>query len=62
MYEEQTTEAGFYKIDGDELLYGPNFVYGPTFTLVKENKDSYQYPVDGWVWANTELEARRLLY
>jgi len=61
MNEEQQTEAGFYKLDGEELLYGPNFVYAPTFTLLKANKDAYEYPVEGWVWANTEQEARAIL-
>lgn len=46
----------FYKLDG-ELLEGPNFVYGPTFTLLKEQKDTYTYPVDGWYWFDTKEEA-----
>lgn len=48
----------FYKIDDGVLLEGPNFVYGPTFTLLKEDKDTYTYPVDGWIWFDTEEEAR----
>lgn len=43
--------AGFYK--QNEVLeweYAPNFVYAPTYTLVKELKDTYDYPVDGWNW------------
>lgn len=50
--------SGFYKLDGDQLLYGPNFVYGPAFTLLRENKDQYTYPVDGWYWFDTEQQAR----
>jgi hypothetical protein len=43
--------AGFYKKDENgEWLYAPNFVYSPNFELVKENKDTYTYPVDGWNW------------
>jgi hypothetical protein len=48
--------AGFYKLDGD-LLYGPNFVYGPTFELLAGNKDTYTYPVEGWYWFDTLEEA-----
>jgi hypothetical protein len=25
-------------------------VYAPTYTLLKEDKDTYIYPVDGWTW------------
>ena len=50
--------SGFYKLDGDQLLYGPNFVYGPTFTLLREDKDQYTYPVDGWYWFDSEQLAR----
>lgn len=60
MTEETTDTSGFYKLDG-ELLYGPNFVYAPTFTLFREQKDSYTYPQDGWIWADSEEEARSLL-
>jgi hypothetical protein len=47
--------AGFYK--QNEILtwiYAPNFVYGPNFELLKENKDSYTYPVDGWSWYESD--------
>jgi hypothetical protein len=45
----ETTE-GFYKLEDDNWQYAPNFVYAPTYELIKENKDSYEYPVDGWTW------------
>lgn len=48
---------GFYKLDGD-LLYGPNFVYGPTFTLLKEEHTTHTYPVEGWYWFDSEADAR----
>ncbi len=50
---------GFYKLDTD-LLYAPNFVYGgyDAYQLLKENKETYTYPVDGWYWFNTEEEAK----
>jgi len=44
------TTAGFYKLEDDNWQYAPNAVYAPNFELVKENKDSYTYPVDGWEW------------
>jgi hypothetical protein len=45
----ETTE-GFYKLEDDNWLYAPNFVCAPDFTLEKELKDTYIYPVDGWYW------------
>ena len=54
---------GFYKIDPEtgELLYAPNAVYGPGFTLLQDEKEQHQYPVDGWHWFDSEDEARAAL-
>ncbi len=43
--------SGFYR-QNEELNweYAPNFVYGPNYTLIKELKDTYSYPVEGWSW------------
>jgi len=48
--------AGFYKFDG-ELLYAPNFVFSKDYELLKESKDTYTYPVDGWTWFNSLADA-----
>jgi hypothetical protein len=42
---------GFYKKDETQILFAPNTVDGPNYLLVAENKDSYEYPIDGWIWA-----------
>lgn len=43
--------SGFYKLNEvGEWMHAPNFVYGPNFELIKEKKDEYTYPVEGWVW------------
>jgi len=45
------TTAGFYKQNEDlNWEYAPNFVYAANYTLLKEEKDTYIYPVDGWNW------------
>jgi hypothetical protein len=49
--------SGFYKLDGD-LLYGHWVVYGPDYTLLREDHTTYTYPVSGWYWFDTEAEAR----
>lgn len=48
------TTAGFYKLEDENWLYAPNFVYAPDYTLEKEDKDTYTYPVDGWTWYNEQ--------
>jgi hypothetical protein len=55
---ENTNTSGFYKNDEGMLLYGPNYVLGGGFSLFKEQKDFYEYPVWGWKWFNSEEEAR----
>ena len=48
---------GFYKLIDGELLYAPNFVAGPGYELVKEEKDNYSYPINGWSWFDSEEDA-----
>lgn len=55
---ENTNTSGFYKNDEGMLLYGPNFVIGGGFSIFKEQKDIYEYPVCGWKWFDSEEQAR----
>jgi hypothetical protein len=50
---------GFFKRQDDFILHGPNFVRGPfgLFDLFREEKDTYEYPVEGWYWFDSEEEA-----
>jgi hypothetical protein len=52
--------SGFYKKDNEELFYAPNIVEGNGFVLVAQDKDQYDYPVDGWVWFDSEDEAEEV--
>ena len=54
------TTDGFYKLD-TELLYAPNFVCGPDFTLDINEKNNYTYPVDGWYWFDS-LESASIFF
>jgi hypothetical protein len=45
--------AGFYKKEETEILFAPNIVNGPNYMLVISDKDSYEYPIDGWVYADS---------
>lgn len=49
---------GFYKLDGDALLFGPNGVFSGDYNLTREDRASYSYPVDGWYWFDSEADAR----
>ena len=51
--------SGFYKLDGEVLLYAPNFVLNANYELRKETHTEHTYPVDGWYWFETENEARQ---
>jgi len=48
----------FYKLDDGVLLAAPNFVLNQDYELRRELKDTYQYPVAGWYWFDTEPAAR----
>jgi len=51
-------EKGFYSVDADGIFhFAPNFVYGPTYILLIEEKDTYTYPLEGWMYFDTKLEA-----
>lgn len=50
--------AAFYRVQDEQLQEAPNFVYAPTYTLSKEEKDTYAYPTEGgWYWFDTIEEA-----
>lgn len=49
--------SGFYKLDGEIVLHGPNFVLNANYELRAETKDNREYPVDGWYWFDTEKDA-----
>jgi len=45
--------SGFYKQNEEgEWMYAPHFVYNANYELLREDKDTYNYPVDGWYWFN----------
>jgi hypothetical protein len=46
--------SGFYKLEDENWLYAQNFVYAKDFELLRELKDTYTYPVDGWVWLDEQ--------
>lgn len=40
--------SGFYKLDGETLLFAPNAVHNRDYTLTRD--DPPADPVDGWQW------------
>lgn len=48
---------GFYKKENDQLIYGPNFVLNMNYELRSETHDQHTYPVDGWYWFDSDVEA-----
>jgi len=49
--------SGFYKYESETLLFGPNFVYNDNYTLLREDKDTIEFPVDGWYWFDSIEDA-----
>ena len=49
--------SGFYKLDGEALLYAPTQVSGNGYDLIRQEHDQYEYPVDGWYWFDSAVEA-----
>jgi hypothetical protein len=54
--EEIEDTSGFYRLVNNELQFAPNSVYAPSYTLLRANKDTYEYPVDGWSWYDEKPE------
>lgn len=49
--------AGYYKVDNNELLYGLTVNLPGGIELNEENHDEHTYPVQGWTWYESKLEA-----
>lgn len=43
---------GFYKKDNNTIIYG-DIVNGPDYVLQIQDKESYSYPYDGWIYAES---------
>jgi hypothetical protein len=55
---EDSDTSGFYRVDSDMLWWAPNAVWAPSYTLLKEEHETYTYPTEGgWVWFTTVADA-----
>ena len=55
-YENKTD--GFYRVEnGNTVVCGRLYVLNKDYALYRDEKDTYEYPVDGWRWFNSEDEA-----
>jgi hypothetical protein len=52
---------GFYKDDNGFLVWSADRVLNENFELWLDQKDTYTYPVEGWYWFDSEVEARNTL-
>lgn len=52
---------GFYKNDNQFLVWSADRVLNENFELWLDQKDTYTYPVEGWHWFDSEVEARNTL-
>lgn len=49
--------SGFYNNSNGEIFYGPNYVLNMDFELRAEFSNTYEYPVFGWYWFDSEDKA-----
>lgn len=49
----------FFNVLEGKLIEAPNFVYAPGLTLEAELKDTYSYPVNGWIWYDNVEDAEK---
>jgi hypothetical protein len=49
---------GFYKNDNGYLIWSADRVLNENFELWLDQKDTYTYPVEGWIWADSSKDAR----
>ena len=54
---------GFYKKEEElnMLVWSADRVINDNFELWIDQKDTYDYPVEGWYWFDSEVEARNTL-
>lgn len=53
--------AGFYKEENGTLIWSADKVVNEDYQLWSDIKDSYEYPVKGWHWFDSEFDARQVL-
>ena len=51
-------ENGFYTVVDDQLDFGQMVSFADGTVIVLELKDTYTYPIEGWYYFDTELEAK----
>jgi hypothetical protein len=52
--------SGFYFYETEEnAFYAPHFVYAKDYELLREDHETYDYPVHGWYWFDTLKEAQK---
>ena len=49
--------AGFYKLSGETLFYGPTAIHNAAYELHAETHEEHDYPIDGWTWFDSREEA-----
>jgi len=49
---------GFYRLENEtQIASGRLYVLNKDYALYRDEKDTYEYPVDGWRWFHSKSEA-----
>ena len=55
-YENKTD--GFFRVENENILVsGRLYVLNSEYALYRDQKDTYEYPIDGWRWFDSKSEA-----
>lgn len=46
--------SGFYKFSEEAWFFAPHIVEAPNYILLADNRNEYEYPIDGWTWYDEE--------
>lgn len=55
---KRTSGPAFYRQNGVDVDSVPNRICAPKYELHKHLRHTYEYPVAGWTWFESEAEAR----
>jgi len=50
-------KSGFYKNDNGVIIFAPNYIMENGVVLHRDEKETYTFPIDGWIWSeNGDVE------
>lgn len=48
----------FYRIENESLFKAEDNIFGPGYDLLLQDYETYEYPLCGWYWFDTDEDAK----